>query len=94
MDIACGKCTWLVLHALRHARDAAQRAELRASYDRGEADAVAEARVRAVYDATDVHGGFASFESEARARIKAACARVHPALQAATHAMLTFLFGA
>lgn len=93
-DIACGKCTWLVLHALRHARDDAQRDELRASYGRGEGDADAEARVRAIYDATDVHAAFAAYEAEARARIKVACGRAHPALQAATHAMLTVLFGA
>ncbi|KAE8260778.1 hypothetical protein A4X09_0g4675 [Tilletia walkeri] len=69
-DILDNKCSWNINHALAHANPE-QRAVLDANY--GRKDSAAEARVKEVYNASniDVAGAFNKYEAESYERLNA-----------------------
>ena len=71
MDISEGKCTWLIVEALRIGDDA-QRATLREHYGRGVDNAESVEEVKRVYRALQLDTRFRDWEAAAVVDLRAA----------------------
>lgn len=92
MDIADGKCTWLIIEAMARG-DAAQRDTLRERYGRGADDAESEAEVKRVYRELELDASFRAWEAAAVAGLRAAIAVQPVEMHAVWHNVLAVVLG-